>query len=165
MSHLTHLPRHIDEIDMNIYGYGNDDWYNSMIKDGIIAIIKAGDELGIDMWTYISQYSPPENQGFMFSDDPKMRIICQKMETGHSGTSYGWTMRYLERLAKYGPPIKDYKVRTWLSNEINVSKTCGICQDTPQTHVITPCNHDFCKDCINNWLKQSSVCPYCRGQI
>ena len=84
-----------------------DDWYNEMIKDGIISVIKASNEIGLDMWTYMSEYSAPANQGFMFSDDVKISIIRQKMEIGHSGTSYGWTMRYLERLAKYGPPIKE----------------------------------------------------------
>ena len=102
MSHLAHLPRTLDQIDMAKYGCG-EDWSTDMIKDGIISVIKASDELGIDMWAYMNEYSPPANQGFMFSDDSKIRIIGQKMETGHSGTSYGWTMRYLERLAKHGP--------------------------------------------------------------
>ena len=164
MSHLTHLPRRIEEIDMDIYNFSSD-WDKEMIKDGIVAIIKASDQLDIDMWTYMNEYSPAANQGFMFSDDPNIQIICQKMETGHSGTSYGWTMRYLERIAKHGPPIKDYISRPWLSNVITENHICVICQDTTQTHVITPCNHDFCKDCINNWLKQSSACPYCRTNI
>jgi hypothetical protein len=164
MSHLSHLPRTIDQIDMAKYGC-DDDWKNDMIKDGIISVIKASNELGIDMWAYMSEYSPPANQGFMYSDDAKIRIIGQKMETGHSGTSYGWIMRYLEHLAKNGPFIKERQIRTWLSTEINEIKTCAICQDTTQTHVITPCNHNYCKDCINNWLKQSSACPYCRTNI
>jgi hypothetical protein len=164
MSHLNNLPRTFDQIDMNKYGC-NDDWCNEMIKDGIISVIKASNELGIEMWAYMSEYSAPANQGFMFSDDVKISIIGQKMQIGHSGTSYGWTMRYLERLAKYGPPIKETQIRNWLLNEINDNKTCSICQDTTQTHVITPCNHDFCKECINNWLKQSSLCPMCRDSI
>lgn len=164
MSHLIHLPRTIEQIDMNKYGC-TDDWSNDMIKDGIIAVIKASAELGIDMWTYISQYSPPANQGFMFSDDPKISSIGQKMEIGHSGTSYGWTMRYLERLAKQGPPYKEVINRSWLSNEINTLKTCGICQEFTKNHIVTPCNHDYCKICINNWLQQSNNCPLCRGAI
>jgi hypothetical protein len=164
MSHLAQLPRTIEQIDMDKYGC-RDDWNNDMIRDGIIAVIKASEELDIDMWTYMNQYTPPTNQGFMFSDDAKINIIGQKMQIGHSGTSYGWTMRYLECLAKQGPPNRDVINRSWLSNEITTLKTCGICQEFTKSHIVTPCNHDYCKNCINNWLNQSNVCPLCRAKI
>lgn len=42
-------------------------------------------------------------QGFMFNDAKEMRVIDLYMEYGgHSGSSYGWTMRNMEYIAKNG---------------------------------------------------------------
>jgi hypothetical protein len=42
-------------------------------------------------------------QGFMFSDAPELRDIDLHMKyDGHSGASYGWTMRNMEHIAKNG---------------------------------------------------------------
>ena len=43
---------------------------------------------------------------FMFSNDPRLNTIYEKMEElgykGHSGTSFGLTMRYMQHLVKNG---------------------------------------------------------------
>ncbi len=45
-------------------------------------------------------------ESFMFSSNPMVQTISKNMETlgytGHSGASFGWTMRTMEYLAKYG---------------------------------------------------------------
>jgi hypothetical protein len=42
-------------------------------------------------------------QGFMFNDAPELREIDLYMKyDGHSGSSYGWTMRNMEHIAKNG---------------------------------------------------------------
>ena len=41
------------------------------------------------------------------------------------------------------------------------SDTCGICLDEVVVSR-TDCNHKFCKDCMNKWLRQSTTCPQCR---
>lgn len=99
------LPRTLDEVSKVDLSYMNDNWNEEMIRDGMRAIIRVSDKLRdreIDVWDYLSKYSPPENRGFMFSDDPIISMISNKMEVGHSGCSYGWTMRHLELIAKYG---------------------------------------------------------------
>lgn len=54
------------------------------------------------MWNFVRE--PIES--FMFSDDPRVKIISEKMEElgyfGHSGTSFGCTMRAMQYIAKYG---------------------------------------------------------------
>jgi hypothetical protein len=55
-------------------------------------------------WEFMKNYDPPS--GFMFSKHPKLAEIESKIDQdgtiGHSGSSYGWTMRQLERIIKHG---------------------------------------------------------------
>jgi hypothetical protein len=43
---------------------------------------------------------------------------------------------------------------------------CPICSENCVT-VQTKCRHNYCKDCLHNWLLASSThtCPYCRDPI
>ena len=38
---------------------------------------------------------------------------------------------------------------------------CYICYKK-RVNVSTPCNHDFCYDCITQWILINPSCPYCR---
>ena len=91
--------------------YFNDKWSEDMIRDGMRAIIRVGQlpevrDKEISVWTYLSNYSPPSDRGFMFSggDDRVVTLVQNNMETGHSGCSMGWTMRNIEFIAKNGLP-------------------------------------------------------------
>jgi hypothetical protein len=82
-----------------------------MIRDGMRSIILVGQlpevkEKEINVWKYLSQYSPPNNRGFAFSygDDRIVTLVSDHMETGHSGASMGWTMRQIEFIANNGLP-------------------------------------------------------------
>ena len=69
-----------------------------MVKDSIM-------ELTEQDYGFIRVYEPEEGRGFMFDDNPRMNDIGKRVlqgYDGHSGGSYGWTMRviqYLVRLA------------------------------------------------------------------
>ncbi len=66
-----------------------------MFEDAYKAITKA------DAWGFVR--GDPGEGGFMFSKDPMSLIIQNHMEyDGHSGASYGWTMRKMQRLAVIG---------------------------------------------------------------
>jgi hypothetical protein len=56
-------------------------------------------------WDYMKNFNDNQN-GFMFSSNPMTGKIMSKMEelgySGHSGSSFGWTMRCMEFLAKNG---------------------------------------------------------------
>ncbi len=53
-------------------------------------------------WAFLKEFVPKENEGFMFSRDPMLDQINAKLDDGHSGASYGWTMRQMEYIAKHG---------------------------------------------------------------
>lgn len=158
--HNSRLPRNIDDIDMSIYSVG-DSWSDDMIKDGIIAIIRTSQATGIDMWNYLKVYTPESDKGFMFSNDATIGRILQFMEVGHSGTSYGWTMRQLQRIA-HMPQLPQ---RIWLDECLPEIKTCSICHENKNDIIQTPCNHNFCKNCICEWLQIKSTCPNCRANV
>jgi len=70
-----------------------------MVQAGIDAVT------GAEMWDWMKIYEPEEDKGFMFSDHPNLDKINSRMHklyNGHSGSSYGWTMRQLEYIAKNG---------------------------------------------------------------
>jgi hypothetical protein len=56
-----------------------------------------------NLWDWLREYSPDKKTGFMFSDHPNLSTINSAMKfDGHSGASYGWTMRQMEYIAKNG---------------------------------------------------------------
>lgn len=56
-----------------------------------------------EQWGFMRTFSDPS---FMFSNSPTLSTITNKMSQlgydGHSGCSFGWTMRQMEFLAKNG---------------------------------------------------------------
>lgn len=91
--------------------YLNDSWCEDMVRDGMRAILRTNQVPSIktreiNVWKYLSEYSPPDGRGFMFSmgDDDIVSLVQNHMETGHSGCSMGWTMRQIESIAKNGLP-------------------------------------------------------------
>jgi len=66
----------------------------------------------LELWSWLRNYEPEDGRGFMYSSSPNLDIISQKMDSlpnsvGHSGSSFGFTMRSLHYIAKNG--IDAYK--------------------------------------------------------
>lgn len=100
--------RMVNECDLSHF---NDTWSEDMIRDGMRAILRVGRlpgvrEKEINVWKYLSEYSPPSQHGFQFSagHDVIVSQVQNHMEVGHSGASMGWTMRNIEFIAKNGLP-------------------------------------------------------------
>tara|TARA_R110002072_G_scaffold280876_1_gene443313 strand:+ start:6280 stop:6573 length:294 start_codon:yes stop_codon:yes gene_type:complete len=56
-------------------------------------------------WEFLKTFEPHKNKGFMFSDHPILSNISRAVEKcnhGHSGASWGMTMRTMECIAKNG---------------------------------------------------------------
>lgn len=41
---------------------------------------------------------------------------------------------------------------------------CPICYEKKEL-VKTPCNHEFCKECLDRWQLSSNQCPLCRTHL
>jgi hypothetical protein len=71
-----------------------------MLKNAHQAITMA------EAWQFMRTFS---DQSFMFSSNPIVSDIMKKMSElgydGHSGGSFGWTMRQMEFLAKNGKEV------------------------------------------------------------
>jgi hypothetical protein len=69
----------------------------TLLTDAYQAITTCG------LWDWMRTFSPEDGKGFMFSGHPNLdRINAAMKYDGHSGASYGWTMRQMESLAKIG---------------------------------------------------------------
>jgi hypothetical protein len=74
------------------------------IEDGIRAVdaVEGG-------WEFLRGYEVHPMKGFMFADpEPTLSEIGSKLHTGHSGATYGQTMRTLQFIAKYG--VREYRL-------------------------------------------------------
>lgn len=68
-----------------------------MLHDADTAITECG------LWEWLSTYNPPSGKGFMFSEHENLTKLDKAMKyEGHSGSSYGWTMRVMQRVARLG---------------------------------------------------------------
>jgi len=72
------------------------------VRDGIEAVIKTTQQRESCVWTYLRDTPPDESRGYMFTNNPVFNEIMNNMQVGHSGTSYGWTMRNLQYIASHG---------------------------------------------------------------
>jgi len=55
-----------------------------------------------EAWDLMKE-EPEAGKGYMFSSDPRYKVVQDKMEyMGHSGSSYGWTMRQAQFIAQKG---------------------------------------------------------------
>lgn len=81
-----------------------EDFECQMLKDAYEAITAC------DLWGWMKSYRPEEGKGFMFSRHANLDRIDKEMKYGgHSGSSYAWTMRVMEDIAKRG--WEDHKNR------------------------------------------------------
>ncbi len=68
-----------------------------MLEDAFQAVTAA------DAWELLKHPSVPGEGGFMFSSNPDILRISSLMKfEGHSGGSFGMTMRQMEYIAKHG---------------------------------------------------------------
>lgn len=80
-------------IDYVSLGYSLDE--QEMLQDAYQAIEKT------KMWAYMKQ--EPRGGSYMYTDDEELRVINRNLEyNGHSGSSFGWTMRTMQQIARLG---------------------------------------------------------------
>jgi hypothetical protein len=97
-----------------------DDWDREMLDDAYKAVTKA------NRWGFLRRADVPGPKGFMFSEWPEMKDIDTHMEySGHSGASYGMTMRAMEFIAKNG---WDAYVQ-----QVGVKRVASVATATPST--------------------------------
>jgi len=83
------------------FSFIRDSHTRSMVSNGYTAVSQ------LELWNWMKEYTPENNNGFQFSEHPYIYRIAAKMESlpnppGHSGSSFGCTMRELEYIAKNG---------------------------------------------------------------
>lgn len=94
-------------IDYISLGYSQSE--KEMLEDAYQAIEKT------NMWDYMKK--EPVG-GYTFTDDEELRLINRHLEyQGHSGFSFGWTMRTMQQIAKLGEE-KFIKECLALSNDV-----------------------------------------------
>jgi hypothetical protein len=94
---MTHVDTNITDAEFNIIP---DEHSRFMLKNAHQAITMA------EAWHFMRTFN---DQSFMFSSNPIVSDIMKKMSElgydGHSGTSFGWTMRQMEFLAINGKEV------------------------------------------------------------
>lgn len=95
MSHIVDVDTSITDAEFNTIA---DQHNRFMLQNAHQAITLT------EQWGYMKTFS--SNQSFMFSNSLTLSTITNKMSQlgydGHSGSSFGWTMRQMEFLAKNG---------------------------------------------------------------
>ena len=68
-------------------------------------------------------------------------------------------------VSSLGTSTYDSSVRTLVNSWSKGNVTCSICMDVVERPTLTPCNHMFCFECIQNCYQHDSEhkCPLCRS--
>lgn len=83
----------------NRYKFLYDEHDAMMLLDADKAVTK------LDLWEWLAEFNPQTGEGFMFTNHPNLDKICAAIEyQGHSGSSFAWTMRTIQRVARLGWP-------------------------------------------------------------
>ena len=106
-------------------------------------------------WEWIKHLEP--TSGFIWMDHPivdQIRDDEEVMACGHSGSSFGYTMRCLQTIAK-----------TVLVS--TVDNCCAICLDEITTDIVKlECEHTFHRHCLvgitDKEFQVGRACPLCR---
>ncbi len=73
---------------------------------------------------------------------------------------YSYEMYEFHRKMYYKPIIK-YRLQEKRIEEI---RECDICLEE-KSNIITLCNHQFCNNCLKDWLDNNVSCPMCRKKV
>jgi hypothetical protein len=164
----------------------------AMLMDAFAAVKSVG-EVG---WQELINEPP---NGFMFT--PPSEIITKINEylyehtesgSGHSGTSYGWTMRQIQFIARLGwnsfvnmmRSLQETNKNTSQKNSILYSakevcidfaeqEFCAICIERLDKNLVVidncitgkKCGHIFHESCIREWLNERRICPLCLEEV
>jgi len=101
-------------MEAQIAEYDSLNYLSEYSRDNVIDGIRTLDSLE-NGWQRLKNYEVNPNEGFMFSGDPFIHTIAQKMTVGHSGASFADTMRHLHYISKYGLAAHRLKIH-WNSN-------------------------------------------------
>lgn len=71
--------------------------------------------------------------------------------------------RMLRKTTKRRRSYKDIEGFIHEYKSVKEISDCSICFS--ESNIITSCDHQFCKTCIDKWLENHSTCPYCRQKI
>jgi hypothetical protein len=96
MNNIPEIPSAYPPININNFNYVKDKGTRLMLQNAFQAITET------NTWEFISK----DIDSFVFSYLPEVEIIFKKMEklgyTGHSGFSFGWTLRAMQYLVING---------------------------------------------------------------
>lgn len=59
--------------------------------------------------------------------------------------------------------LVDELILGYMPNIFSNHDQCAICYDNAFLEKWRTCNHSLCSDCMKEWRKQNSTCPYCRA--
>jgi len=83
------------------FSFINDGMTRQNIENGYQAVTE------LELWSWLKTFEPEPGRGFMWSTHGNITKIGNKMaelpnSPGHSGSSFGFTMRHLHYIAKNG---------------------------------------------------------------
>ena len=92
--------------DINYYGNGKFEFVDDYSREYFVSAHKTITRC--KLWDWLRNYTPNPDRGFMYSQNvPELEYLNSELmkdpiNQGHSGSSYGITMRNMEYIAKNG---------------------------------------------------------------
>jgi hypothetical protein len=84
-----------EETETYLNRNGADILTKSVVHNGVEAANK------LQLWNWFRTYNPPSDKGYMWDSNPNIEAMGRETDAAkHSGASFAFTMRYLQRMAR-----------------------------------------------------------------
>ena len=91
---------------MSYYPDNIEDWPEFKIydRDCRIDLLNLANSITrLKLWEWLKEFNPKKDEGFMFTNNNNLNMIASDpVNSGHSGASFAYSMRIMEKIAKEG---------------------------------------------------------------
>jgi hypothetical protein len=133
-------------------------------------VVQADNE--VDIYNYLNNYlnnellftfTPNANSENNLNNPINILNNFQNINLDNQENNYEDLTNLSETIGNVNIGIKNKELFIEKKNDKIIN--CPICVTEHNNYILTKCNHEFCEECINEWLNSNNTCPLCNYEF